>query len=114
MIKRKNLMKISDDIETCSLDEEFNIPTTEYISYRNRENSLLSRYLNRLLGASVFSDSCGSFIYSVYGQFARQQKPQCCLDFPIGDGPFCCTDLIGKVRLRCAQMIDMAMLELPV
>ncbi|GBO46783.1 hypothetical protein AVEN_270159-1 [Araneus ventricosus] len=93
MIKRKNLMKISDDTETCSLDEEFNIPTTECISYRNRENSLFSGDLNRLLGASVFSDSCGSFIYSVYGQFARQQKLHCCLDFPMGYCSFCCVDL---------------------
>ncbi|GBO46415.1 hypothetical protein AVEN_142824-1 [Araneus ventricosus] len=77
-------MKISDDTATCSFDEEFNIPIPEYTSYRNR-NSFLSRDLSRLLGASVLSGSCGSFIYSVYGQFARQQKLHCCLDFPMGD-----------------------------
>ncbi|GBN62186.1 hypothetical protein AVEN_77209-1 [Araneus ventricosus] len=109
-LRRKNQMKISDVTEICSLYEEFNIPIPEYISYRNRENSFLSRDLSCLLGASVLSDSCGSFIYSVYGQFSRQQKPH---SVWILRWEILLLFLYSSNREGSARMIDMALLEIP-
>ena len=41
---------------------------------------------NCLLGAGVLGDSLGALRHGVLGQFTRQQKTDCSLDFPAGNG----------------------------